>query len=376
MSHACAPKIARHWWPRVVAWTCGVVSIGTAGRTAHARTWRQPGHAATRSSYAPRERTIDASNVATLVERWRVPEIDAGAGDGPVAAAGRVFVTSGDELVALTLADGAELWRSSAEHGGTLGSPVLTPDGKVTTSVTDALGFSSGIGLFERVDGSFTTGVGGGVHAGRINPAVAGTSVFAFDYVFGSGGPWLVSMVPYPGIVFLGGSPPPSLRGPVVGSTHAFVGLGSILQAFDRAACPDPIAVGLDNLCSPAWSATFPGALETPVAFRHSVVTVAGGTLQVREASNGDVAWSATIAAGIGHAPAVARRRIFVPTERGVILAFATQGCGGATCSAVERLRTGSPPTGQPVVAQRPLCRNARRSAGRLRRGRSRRSGV
>lgn len=351
MSDACAPRITRRSWAIVVASIVGCSSLCITGRTVEARAWRQPGHSASRSAYAPREREIDASNVATLVERWRRPGIGAGNDDGPVAAAGRVFVTSGDELIALALADGGELWRGSTGHGEDLGTPVLTPDGKVTTLVAHDPVLGLGLGLFDRVDGSFTTGVGGGVHAGRIHLAVAGTSVFALDYVFGSGGPWLVSMIPYPGYVFFGNSPPPLLRGPVVGSTHTFVGVGSMLLAFDRLACPDPVEIGLDEFCSPAWTATFPGDLETPVAVRGGVVTAAAGTLQVRDASTGDVAWSATIAAGIGHAPAVARRRIFVPTKRGLIVAFERRGCGAATCSPVERFRAGSPPTGQPVVA-------------------------
>src|SRR5205085_7526304 len=80
--------------------------------TAHAGTWRQPGYAASRSAYNPAETTIDAGNVATLVELWRVPGFEAL--HSPVSAGGRVFVANGDELVALALGDGAELWRASA----------------------------------------------------------------------------------------------------------------------------------------------------------------------------------------------------------------------------------------------------------------------
>lgn len=68
------------------------------------------------------------------------------------------------------------------------------------------------------------------------------------------------------------------------------------------------------------WTTTLPAGLQTPVAFRTSVIAVSDdGTLQLRKAANGELEWSATVTAGIGQAPAVSRRRIFVPTKRGVV---------------------------------------------------------
>lgn len=49
-----------------------------------------------------------------------------------------------------------------------------------------------------------------------------------------------------------------------------------------------------------------------------------------------------------------------MPTDRGVIVAFASRGCGSATCDAPNRFRLGSPATRQPVVAGKVLYAGTR----------------
>lgn len=320
---------------------------------AAAASWRQPGYSAGRSSFNPRESAVDPANVGSLVERWRVTGI--GASGSIVAGGGRIFASNGDEMIALSLADGAELWRTAVEESFSVGDPVLTPDGKVTAEQFWLGG--GGTALFDPVDGTYSHGIGGGFHEHRFNRAVQGSVVHALDLSYGSGGPFLVTLSPYGGFVDFSGLPPPAARGLAVRGDRAFTGVASTLQGFDLLSCPDPlIFAGFLVYCRPSWTTTVPGGFDTPVAFRDSVaVATDDGSLEVHAASTGELEWSASIGAGVGHAPAVAKRRVFVPTERGVIVAFDSRGCGSATCEPVERFRLGSPATGQPVVAGKVL---------------------
>ena len=187
--------------PGMVVMLAALAALAVAAPAA-AASWKQPGYAATRSSYNPRETAIDAGNVAALVERWRVAGV--GALRSPVAASGRVFVASGVEVVALALADGAELWRKSIDEQNEccgLFDPVLTPDGKVTLE----LGWIGGGGTawVDPATGALTYEAE--VHTGRIDRAVRGADVFALDYFYGSGGPLSIMLSPYPGLVYFGG---------------------------------------------------------------------------------------------------------------------------------------------------------------------------
>ena len=322
-------------------------------RPALAAPWRQPGFAASRSSFNPREIAVDPANVGSLVERWRAPGV--GVTGSIVSGGGRVFGSNGGEMIALSIANGAELWRTAAQDEFWFGSPVLTPDGKVTSEELWIGG--GGTALFDPASGTYSPGVGGGFHSRRFNHAIHKGIAYALDLSFGSGGPFLVTLGPYDGLVDYSGFPPPPWRGLAVHGDHAFTGVGSTLEAFDLLSCPDPLNfAGMFVYCRPAWTAVLPGGFSTPVAFRGSVAVASDdGTLQVRAAADGALEWSATVAAGVGHAPAVAKRRIFVPTDRGVIVAFDSRGCGSATCEPVERFRTGSPATGQAVVAGKVL---------------------
>jgi len=323
-------------------------ALHVASSPALAASWKQPAFSASRSSFNPRETTIDAGNVASLVERWRVAGVFTKG--SPVVANGRVFAANGDEMIALALDDGAELWRESLplSPGECCGlyDPVLTPDGMVTAEVGWIGG--GGTAVFDPATGVFTYDVT--FHGGDINRAVHGGTVFSIRFFYGSGGPFIYLLAPYPGLVdsdFVSSGP---LSGPAVRGARAFVAVGTALRTFDLTSCPDPIPS--PGWCRPLWTKSLPEQVLTPVAFRSSVAVAArDGSLHVYDAANGDLSWSATVGAGIGYAPAVARRRIFVPTERGVLVAFDSRGCGAATCAPVERFRLGSPATGQPVVA-------------------------
>lgn len=330
----------------------------SASRTAAAASWRQPGHSAGRGSFNPRESAVDPTNVGSLVELWRVPGI--GANGSIVAGGGRVFASNGDEMIALSLADGAELWRTAAGEGYSFGDPVLTPDGKVTAEERRIHG--GGTALFDPADGAYSPGLGGGIATRRYGHAIRGSSVFALDLVYSSG-LFLMTLRPYDGLIDVGDViPPPTWSDLAVSGDRAFVGSGSTLKAFDLQTCPDPQSfLDAGTFCMPSWTAATTGFFDRPVAFRNSVAVVSDdGTLQVHAAWNGALEWSASVGAGLRHAPAVAKRRIFVATERGLIVAFASRGCGAATCEPVERFRPGSPATGQPVVAGKVLYAGTR----------------
>lgn len=326
---------------------CGAVLL-VASSPAAAAAWKQPAFSASRSSFNPRETTIDAGNVASLVERWRVAGVFTKV--SPVVANGRVFAANGDEMVALALDDGAELWRKSLRESDDccgVYDPVLTPDGKVTAEVGWIGG--GGTAVFDPATGAFTYDAA--FHSGDVDRAVRGGAVFSIQFFYGSGGPLAYVLVPYGGLVYFGDFSSGPLSGLAVHAERAFVALGNGLRVFDLTSCPDP-APSPVGWCQPLWSADLSEQVLTPVAFRRSVAVAArDGSLQVHDAANGDLEWSAAVGAGIGHAPAVAKRRIFVPTERGVLVAFDSRGCGAATCTPVERFRLGSPATGQPVVA-------------------------
>lgn len=319
---------------------------------ADAASWRQPGFSASRSAFNPRETEIDAGNVATLVERWRVAGI--GAQGSPVVGGGRVFTASGPEMVALALDDGAEQWRKtlvSSDECCQVYSPVLTPDGLVTAQVGWIGG--GGTARFDPVTGTFTFGAQ--LHTGNLDRAVTGSDVFSIGFTYGSGGPLLYTLAPYGGLIFFGGLSSTTTNGLAVRGDRAYVAFGNTVQAFDLTSCPDPIVTFM-TFCRPSWTKDLSQRAGMPVAFGDSVVVVsADGVLEVHAAADGSLEWASTVNAGIGHAPAVARRRIFVPTERGLIVAFDSRGCGSATCAPVERFRLGSPATGQPVVAGKVL---------------------
>ena len=114
-----------------------VAALLASPRDALAASWRQPGYSAGRSSFNPREIAVDPANVASLAERWRVAGV--GASGSPVVADGRVFVANGEEMIAVAFADGALRWRESVAFDDQccgVGSPVLTPDGKVTGQIS------------------------------------------------------------------------------------------------------------------------------------------------------------------------------------------------------------------------------------------------
>lgn len=329
-----------------------VAALLASPRDALAASWRQPGYSAGRSSFNPREIAVDPANVASLAERWRVAGV--GASGSPVVADGRVFVANGEEMIAVAFADGALRWRESVAFDDQccgVGAPVLTPDGKVTGQISWIGG--GGTARYDRATGAFTYSQE--LHTGYLYRAVTGGSVYSVSFTYGSGGPLLYTLLPYGGLVFYGGLSNTTVNGLAVRGDRAYVAFGNTLQAFDLASCPDPI-VSFMTFCRPLWTKSLPQRIDTPVAFRESVAVVSDdGTLEVHAAADGALEWSAAIAAGIAHAPAVAKRRVFVPTERGLIVAFDSRGCGSATCDPVERFRTGSPVTGQPVVAGKVL---------------------
>lgn len=319
------------------------------GTDALAAGWKQDGFSASHQSYNRHETTITAANVATLVERWRTPNV--GAVGAPQVADGRLFVTTGDDAVALATDDGDELWREAYEDGDDCGlfEHVLTPDGKLTVALGCIFGGSTL--AFDVATGQWS-GPPPSLHAGNVHFAVRGDDVFSLSTIYGSGGPLLAQLTGYPGLVYFGNLGA-RFSGPTVLRGHVFVGVDSSIKGFDLNDCPNPNLIPPLTLCSAKWTTTLPARATTPVGFRGDRVAVASvdGTLGVYDAATGDLQWSAQVPSGVQHAPAITRTRIFLAGKRGVIHVFDARGCGAATCAPLGRFKLGRPITAPPVVA-------------------------
>ena len=262
--------------------------------------WKQDGFSGSHRSYNSHETTITAANVATLVERWRNPDV--GAINAPQVANGRLFVTTGADAVALATEDGHELWRVSPTEVDECGlyEHVLTPDGKLTVS----LGCIFGGGTVELdVATGASSAPGFTFHTGNQNYVVRGDDTFWLTYSYGSGGPLAVQLVGYPGLVYFGGLDTLYLSGPTVLGDQLFVGINAAIQAFDLNACPNPIPVF--NACGTQWAKTLPGRATTPVGFRGDQIAVASidGTLGVYDTATGDLLWTGQAPSGVATRP-------------------------------------------------------------------------
>lgn len=330
-----------------------LAAAGAPPAAAAGASWTQPGYSATHQSYNRGETEITAANVATLGERWRVPNLSGTA--APVVADDRVLITDDGDAVALATDDGRELWRTEPDFPECGYDRYVLPSSSSLT-VTYGCIFGSAVRSI-----AVATGVASDeqptLHASFLNLAARHGDVFSLSYLFGSGGPLLVRVEGCNGFVYFGGLVPLTLRGPTLLRDHLFVTIRDFssptgrLLAFARDARTDPASSF--GLCQPAWEKTIAADPTTPVGFRGGRVAIAStdGTLAVHDAATGDLQWSANVPATLEHAPAVTGKRIYLATRRGVIRVFAGGGCGAATCPGLFRMKVGGRITGQPVVA-------------------------
>jgi len=347
--------VARHdvlRWVRALGVGCLLTGLAVAAAPGDAlagASWRQPGYGRTNQSYNPDEATITADNVPTLVERWRVTDLE-GSIRQPVTADGRIFVVRGDTARALSVDDGRELWRQTYTEGDPenccgLSRPIVLNSGRLLVELSGS--FGGGLASFDPVTGDVSGSTW--FHAGMDE---------GLYYEYGSGGPLLVTLgtEPFPSLVYFGDLfNSPRFTAPMFLGDKAFVGVNSAIGAFDVLDCQQ-IVFEHEPLpyCGTRWvDRTLPGAATTPVGFRRDKVAVASkdGTLRVYNAATGEIEWSATVPSAVAFAPAVARHRIYVPETAGVIRAFDSRGCGSPTCSPINRYKLGGAITVRPVVA-------------------------
>lgn len=331
-----------------------IAALLAAPAAAGAATWPQPGFSATHQSYNGFETVITAANVATLAERWRTSSM--GGTTDPVVADGRLLLTTGGNAVALSTDDGHELWRTEPEFPENCSYGVHVLRSSSTWLVNFHCIFGSAVRSI-----AVATGVASNeqprFHSIYMNLAVRGGDLFSLGYYFGSGGPLMVSVEGYDGLVYFGDLASLTLRGPTLLGDHVFVAIRDLasptasLLAFDRNACPDPMPIL--ELCMPVWETTIAAHPTTPVGFRGDRVAIAStdGWLSVFDAASGDLQWSSEAPVTVEHAPAITSEHIYLARRHGVIRVFAAGGCGAATCSGLFRMKVGARITAQPVVA-------------------------
>lgn len=319
--------------------------------------WKQPRYAGTNDAYNPAEVVISVSNVAALTERWRAENIGA---QVPVLAAGRLFAVDRERLsvMALSAADGREIWKHSV---GCQPPPneqfctwfdrlVITPDHKITVEADT--GGGGGLRRFDPRRGDWTDDGAVWFRRSVANLVVQGDDAFAFELRWGLGGAASIYFGRQLGAFspsFSVGNAPTEAA--LVGD-FAVIGVsdggGSRLLSYDLDACP-----ASQPGCGSSASVVLAAAPTTPVAFAGAKVALASidGTLGVYEAATGLLLWSASLAGGLAHPPAIAHELIYQPDAAGVIHAFAAGGCGSRQCAPIASFDLAAPIAGQPVVA-------------------------
>jgi outer membrane protein assembly factor BamB len=141
------------------------------------------------------------------------------------------------------------------------------------------------------------------------------------------------------------------------GSTVLFAGTSGTtptVQAYDTAVSGPGCGPGTTTACV-RWEQPVDGAPTRPVlANGGGVVYVAtsGGTVYAFDATTGAIAWTGSLGAAAAAAPALASGVLYVPTTTGNVVAFAADGCTGASpCTPQWWAPTGSRITEQPAVA-------------------------
>jgi hypothetical protein len=346
--------------------------------------WEQPGFDAGHTNWNAGEHVITAANVDQLTQLWTY-----GVSDGPVRSplsiAGKVFAVGRgafyDQIVRLDAADGRIRWSWANEQ---------FPAGAMTDLVyrggTLSIAWSIGPTIATRFDFNASTGAS----SSRSAPAEVNTAaVLDGDLVLAGGG----GHPQFPGVHvgYVDGpchvSQVGSLTGPKAGSSFAFVGddlmwsFGTTARGFldcdpasreygaswttELGGTPVGVAaVGADRVAyvddtgtlsvldavtgAVVWTSEVGAGAGQPAVADGKVVVSAGSRLAVYSTTDGGLLWEAAVS-GTGGTPTVGGDVVYVAVGS-AIEAFALDGCGAASCTALTTVTVSSPVTGGPIV--------------------------
>jgi outer membrane protein assembly factor BamB len=131
--------------------------------------------------------------------------------------------------------------------------------------------------------------------------------------------------------------------------------VANVIESYSLDSCtpqPPPYPSGF---CAPEWTATLPAAPQYPVGVgtTETAVGLANGDVAVLDVATGALMWTAHTGSSAATAPAVANGHLYVGAGDGRLYAFASAGCGQATCGPEWSgpTATGTSVSHQPAVA-------------------------
>jgi outer membrane protein assembly factor BamB len=288
--------------------------------------WPQYGFDARHSMFDPFEHTLTRSNVAGLSLQWEFMTGD-GSGiaplSGPALSGGVLYVASKAQttFTALDAATGAPRWIFTGLS--TFSDPAVG-DGHVYTASLDGNLYAFPTECVATCTPTWAVPVG---TLGTNSPPTLANGnvyicgydgrVYAFDATTGAQ-LWWAKVNP-------SNVADPLNFAPAVSDSRVFVSGDRGIYAFPGS-CTTP--------CTPLWvtNTQFSPSAAPTVASGSLLVADYQGTVYSMDVATGIVKWRGTVTA-IPHAIAVARGIAYVTSGNGELVAFAVDGCGGATCS-------------------------------------------
>src|SRR5262249_7100671 len=155
------------------------------------------------------------------------------------------------------------------------------------------------------------------------------------DLAFGSGGPFVYELAYGGHTALLSASGGTAVTSPSLIGRDVLGGVDTAIVAFSLDTCvpePPPYPTGF---CTPRWTQTLPAAPRDPVGVgtKSAAIGLANGDVELLDLATGAVQWTAHTGASAATAPAVANGQLYVGGADGRLYAFASAGCGHATCT-------------------------------------------
>jgi outer membrane protein assembly factor BamB len=392
----------RRWWVLVrfgLATVLAGSALAAVAGVARADDWLQYGFGPAHNGYNAHETSIGASNVGSLHQVWRTPNLFDEQQSQPIVSANRLFVNTGDDgsanLNVFNATTGAFRWSapSGAFSTGTpavVGSLVIVPDsdgggllaynaggcgtatfcGATVWRSAELTGVSEGQspvvanGTVYYADGDgrisawtaagcgtaschrlWSGGIGGGTSAGTA--AVANGRVYvATDKfrVFDANGCGMAKCAP----LWTATLPEPTPWTPTVSRGDVYVAAGTKLVAFAASGCGAAT-------CPALWTGSVGAQIESSPAARRGAIYIGGGNVETSAGSRMTVfaaggcghafcspVWTGHVTHSVVGSFAIANGLVYAPTFDGYLRVFRTGGCGHAICSPLKSVHVGA----------------------------------